>query len=58
MTVFVSFNEVSGLKTSNVTKKGLQHRCFPVKFAKALRIPLVAASEQIQEISVIRCVAK
>ena len=40
-------------------KKRLQHRCFSVKFAKVLRTPffnktpLVAASEQIQEISVV-----
>ena len=30
-------NKVAGLKTWNFTKKRLQHRCFPVKFAKFLR---------------------
>ena len=42
----------------------IEKRCFPVKFSKVLRTacfdrtPLVAASEQIQEISVVHCVAK
>ena len=58
MTAFVSFNKVADLKTSNVIKKRLQQRCFPVKFSKALRITLMVASEQIQEISVVHCVAK
>ena len=31
------FSKVTGLKTCNVIKKGLQHRCFAVKFAKFLR---------------------
>ena len=31
------FNKVKGLKTCKFIKKGLQHRCFPVKSAKILR---------------------
>ena len=31
------FNKVAGLKACNTIKKRLQYRCFPVKFAKALR---------------------
>ena len=33
------FNEVAVLKTCNVIKKRLQHRCFPVIFAISLRMP-------------------
>ena len=33
----VPFNKVTGLKAWNFIKKKLQHRCFPVKFAKCLR---------------------
>ena len=32
------FNIVEGLKASNFIKKKLQHICFPVKFAKLLRV--------------------
>ena len=38
-------SNVSGLKACNFVKKRLQHRCFPVKFAKFLRTPLGAAYE-------------
>ena len=31
------FNKVAGLKACKFITKGLQHRCFPVKFAKFLR---------------------
>ena len=31
------FNKVAGMKTGNFIIKKLQHRCFPVKFAKFLR---------------------
>ena len=31
------FDKVAALKTRNVIKKRLQHRCFPVKFAKFFR---------------------
>ena len=34
------FKKVAGLRPCNVTKKRLQHRCFPVKFAKFLRTTL------------------
>ena len=34
------FKKVAGLKLCNIVKKRLQHRCFPVKFAKSLRTPL------------------
>ena len=34
---WISFNKVVGLKAWNCIKKRLQHRCFPVKFAKFLR---------------------
>ena len=33
------FNKNAGLKTCNLIKKSLQHRCFSVKFAKFLRTP-------------------
>ena len=33
------FNKVTGFQASNFIKKRLQHRCFPVKFAKFLRTP-------------------
>ena len=57
------FYKVAGLKINSVVKKRLQHRYFPVKFVKVLRTPfflapLMTASEQIQEISVVHCVAK
>ena len=31
------FNKAAGLKACNFIKKRLEHRCFPVKFAKFLR---------------------
>ena len=34
------FKKVAGLKLCNIVKTRLQHRCFPVKFAKSLRTPL------------------
>ena len=39
------FNNVPGLKVCNSIKKRLQHKCFPVKFAKLLKIPPTATSE-------------
>ena len=30
---------VSGLKPATLVKRGLQHRCFPVNFAKFLQLP-------------------
>ena len=33
------FNKYAGLKACNFVEKRLQHRCFPVKFAKFLRTP-------------------
>ena len=44
------FNKAAGLRACNFIKKRHQHRCFPVKFPKFLRTPLlqkppVAASE-------------
>ena len=35
------FDKVAGLGACNVFTKKLQHRCFPVKFAKLLRIPIL-----------------
>ena len=35
------FNKVVGLLTYNFVKKRLQHRCFPVKFEKFLRTPIL-----------------
>ena len=35
--VGILFNKVAGLKSCNFIEKRLQHRCFPVKFAKILR---------------------
>ena len=32
---------LKGLRACNFIKKRLQHRCFPVKFAKFLRIPIL-----------------
>ena len=43
--VGVFYSNVAGLKACNFAKKRLQHRCFPVKFSKLLRTPLVAAYE-------------
>ena len=31
------FNKAAGLKACNFIKKGVQHGCVPVKFAKSLR---------------------
>ena len=33
------FNKFGGLQACNFVKRRLQHRCFPVKFAKFLRTP-------------------
>ena len=33
------FNKVSDLQDSNLIKKRLQHKCFPVIIAKSLRTP-------------------
>ena len=35
------FDKVEGLQPCNFFKKRLQHRCFPVKFAKFLRTPIL-----------------
>ena len=35
------FNKVAGLKTCSFIKKRLQRKCFPLKFAKFLRAPIV-----------------
>ena len=35
------FNRVVGLRPVNLLKKRLKHRCFPVNFAKFLRIPFL-----------------
>ena len=35
----VFFNEIAGPQNCNFIKKRLQHRLFPVKFAKRLRAP-------------------
>ena len=35
------FNEVVGPQACNLIKKRLQHKCFPVKFAKILRTPFL-----------------
>ena len=35
------FNKFASLRASNFITKKLQHRCFPVKFAKFLRIPIL-----------------
>ena len=35
------FNKVAGLKTCNFIKKRLQHRFFPMKFAKSYRTPIL-----------------
>ena len=35
------FNKVLDLQTCKFIKKRLQHRCFPVKFAKFLRAPIL-----------------
>ena len=33
------FNKIAGLRPATVLKKGLWHMCFPVNFAKFVRIP-------------------
>ena len=38
------FRKVAGLKVCKFVKKNVEHRCFPVKFAKFLRTPIAAAS--------------
>ena len=35
------FNEVAGLGAGSFIKKRLQHRCFPVNFAKFVRTPIL-----------------
>ena len=35
------FNNVAGLQACNFIKKILQHWCFPIKFAKFLRTPIL-----------------
>ena len=35
------FDKVAGLNVCNFIKKRLQHKCFPVKFAKCLRITIL-----------------
>ena len=35
------FNKVQGLRACKFVTKILQHRCFPVEFAKFLRIPIL-----------------
>ena len=37
------FNKVAGHRAATLLKKGLWQRCFPVNFAKFLRIPPVTA---------------
>ena len=35
------FNKVAGFQVYNFIKKSLQHRCFPVRFAKFLRTTIL-----------------
>ena len=35
------FNKILGLKACNFIKKRLQHRCYPVKFAKFLKTSIL-----------------
>ena len=35
------FNKVAGLRPATLLKKRLWHRCFPMSFAKFLRIPFL-----------------
>ena len=35
------FNKVAGFQVCNFIKKSLQHRCFPVKFTKFIRPPIL-----------------
>ena len=35
------FNKAAGLKACSLIKKRLQHKCFPLKFAKFLKIPIL-----------------
>ena len=39
--VGIFFNKVADPQKCNLIKKWLQHRCFPVKFVKFLRIPFL-----------------
>ena len=38
------FNKVKGLRAWNFIKKGVQHMCFAVNFAKFLRIPFLQST--------------
>ena len=42
----VFFNKVAGLLPSNLSKKRLWRRCFPVNFAKFLRTPLLESTSK------------
>ena len=35
------FNKAAGLKACSLIKKRLQHKCFPLKFAKFLKTPIL-----------------
>ena len=35
------YNKVTGVRARNFVKKKFQHRCFPVKFEKSLRAPIL-----------------
>ena len=41
------FNKVACLRAATLLKRSLWHKCFPLNFAKFLRTPPVAASEDI-----------
>ena len=49
------FDKVAGSQTYNFIKKRLQHRCFPVKYAKYLGTPFFTEDLRWLLLSFIRC---
>ena len=47
-------NKVAGLQDWNFIKKRLQHKCFPVKFAKFLRAPILKNIHKWLLLSILR----
>ena len=42
------FDKVAGLQVCNFIKKTLQHRCFPVKFVRILKTPILRVTDSIK----------
>ena len=50
------FNKVAGLRPAILSKERLQHRCFPVNFAKLLIIPFL--TEHLRMIASETCIKR